>query len=161
VTQVDEKEINNYIFHTSKVCVDIRIAPQYFGLVRKVNFYSYHTVCIEFTEYNIEAERGFLFCCTFPSLEQAISSIEDYLDSPVNNWVNHTRTGDYPELPDHNFAGAYLQGEKDLIRDIFNHQVSLPEIGDFKLKDELPYQSFDAYLKIRRQIESEIPPIED
>jgi hypothetical protein len=158
---MDEKEIATYIFHRSKVCVDIRIAPKYPELVRKTSFYPDNTACIEFCEYNIDAEEGYLFRCSFPTLFQAISSIEDYLEVPMSDWINHTRTGLYPEFPGIYSVEKYLQGESKLMIDIFNHQVVLPRIGNFTLKGELPFQSYDEYLEFRREIESEIPQIED
>jgi len=122
-------EIKNYIANGS-ICVDISIMPQYSGFVRKIIFYIRNRVCVEFVGYSVgNNESGYEFCCTFLTLEDAVASIEDYLNKPVKNWTNHTKTGDFPliEVPINIKAGY-----EKLREDIINKNISIPKIGHFK-----------------------------
>lgn len=122
-------EIKNYTSY-GRVCVDISIMPQYSGFVRKITFYSKNRVCVEFVGHSIDDnESGYEFCYTFLSLEDAVKSIEDYLDNPVENWTNHTKTGDFPliKVPIH-----IKEGYEKLREDIINKNISVPKLGHFK-----------------------------
>lgn len=121
-------EIKNYIANGS-VCVDVS-TTQYSGFVRKIAFYSRNRVCIEFVGYLIDdSESGYEFCHSFLSVEDAVASIEDYLNKPVETWTNHTKTGDFPLMK---FPIDLKEGHKKLREDIIDKKILIPKIGNFK-----------------------------
>src|SRR5688572_11190565 len=121
-------EIKNYIAN-GRVCIDISIT-QYSGFVRKIIFYFGNRVCIEFVGHLIDdSESGYEFCHTFLSPEDAVASIENYLNQPIKDWTNYTKTGDFPELT---FPINIEEGHKQLREDILNKRINLPENEHFK-----------------------------
>jgi hypothetical protein len=124
-------EVRNYTSNGS-VCVENISLPKYPGFVRKIIFYVRNRVVIEFVGHWVGSnnESGYEFFCVFSSLEDAVESIENYLDRGIETWTNHTRTGESPiiEYP-------FDIGESDirLRQDIKDNKISLPKIGTFKL----------------------------
>jgi hypothetical protein len=124
-------EISNYVSN-GRVCVEIKLLSEYPGFVRKIIFYARNRVSIEFVGNWVgeNNESGYQFFCFFSSVEDAVESIESYLDRGIKTWTNHTRTGESPiiEYP-------FDIGESDirLRQDIKDNKISLPKIGTFKL----------------------------
>lgn len=127
------QEIKNYI-DNGDVCVDISYIKRYSGFVRKVNFYAKNRVCIEFVGFGIDEEQGYEFCHTFNSIEEAISAIERFLEKPMDKWINHTKTGIYPEEPN---EMDIRSGENKLLEDIRSKNVHLPDKELFEPKFRL------------------------
>jgi hypothetical protein len=122
-------EIKNYTSY-GRVCIDISVMPQYSGFVRKIIFYTRNRVCIEFVGHSIsDSESGYEFCYTFSSLEEAVRSIEDYLNKPIESWINYTKTGNFPLIE---FPIDLEEGGKKLREDIINKKIAIPKIGYFK-----------------------------
>ncbi len=123
--------------HTANgsVCVDIISTPQYSGFVRKVIFYPRNRVCIEFVGKDVgEDESGYEYCCTFSSLNEAIRSIEQFLDKPLSNWTNHTRSGTRPRIQE---PTNIKTGHELLKGDIIRSRIPLPRIGVYTPRFDL------------------------
>jgi hypothetical protein len=88
-------------------------------------------VCIEFIGFGITDEQGYEFCHTFSSLEKAINVIEAFPEKPVSAWINHTKTGEYPDKPD---KMDVKKGDEILRQDISLGKVLLPKGNLFKPK---------------------------
>ena len=140
---MEADEIRRYVELGRYRCVyvDVRLMPEYPGIVRSVIFYQDNRVCVEFTAHGYD-EGGYDYCCTFPSLTVAIEAIEDYLGKPIQEWINHNKTGEYPELPPEIDRQA---GERNLVAAIINNEIHLPGKGDFRLKSQLPWRNIEEY----------------
>ena len=113
-----------------RVCVDRAHLPEYPGWVRKIIFYRGNRVVIEFVGHWVgDDEIGYEYKCNFPTLQEAIESIEDFLQKPVSEWVNYTKTGYQGEEPD---MQALQIGTIKLEEEIANNKVNLPKIGRYK-----------------------------
>ncbi len=127
-------EVSTYTANGS-VCVDIISTPQYSGFVRRVIFYPRNRVCIEFVGIDVgEDESGYEFCCTFSSLDEAINSIEQYLNKPLSSWINHTKTGIRPKIEE---STDIETGYEQLKKDIISSKISLPRTGGYVPKFDL------------------------
>jgi hypothetical protein len=124
------EEIRRYTEYGS-VCVDISLAEKYSGFVRQIFFYGQNRVCIEFIGFGIDDEQGYEFCHTFSSLEEAVNVIEAFLEKPVSAWINHTKTGKYPDKSN---KMDVEKGAEILLQDISSGKVSLPGCDLFKPK---------------------------
>lgn len=117
-------EVRNYTIQ-GNVCVDIRLVGGFRGLVRSIIFYGKNRVCIEYCGYRSE-EEWIEYCYFYNSLEQAISSIEHFLQEPISHWENYTKTGSYPPPPkdydqDRDFVKLHykvLRNDMDLPKDV-------------------------------------------
>lgn len=127
---MDFEEIRRYTEYGS-VCVDISLAERYAGFVRQIVFYTRNRVCIEFIGYGIDDEQGYEFCHTFSTLEEAIKVIEAFLEKPASAWINHTKTGKYPDTSNNM---EMEKGSESLLRDISAGKVHLPAGDLFKPK---------------------------
>jgi hypothetical protein len=131
---MNKKEVETYVFHSSQVCVDIALAPEYPGFVRKVLFRRDSFVEVEFVGFGIKDEAGYRFHCQFSCLEDGITCVEDYLKKPIDKWENFNRTGSYPQWI---YSAPYMElisrGEYEIHRDIAENNVSLPEGVSFNL----------------------------
>lgn len=127
---MDFEEIRRYTEY-GRVCVDITLSERYSGFVRQIIFYVENRVCIEFIGFGINDEQGYEFRHTFRSLEEAINVIEAFPEKPVSDWINHTKTGKYPDKSDKMDA---KKGNEILCRDISLGKVHLPDGDLFKPK---------------------------
>jgi catechol-2,3-dioxygenase len=94
-------------------------------------------VCIEFIGFGITDESGYEFCHTFSSLVEATNVIETFLEKPISDWTNHTKTDKYPEKPDKMYVE---KGAELLLRDISLGRVHLPAGDLFKLKSAFRFK---------------------
>src|SRR5262249_23622736 len=126
----------------------------------KITFYVRNRVCVEFVGHGIDEEKGYEYCHIFSSLDEAINSIEGYLETPIADWVNYTKTGLYPELP----AGSDIEvGTLNLMRDIISKRIKIPSKGEFRLWSDIPWKTFEEYQAWRADhgIDSKISSIDE
>ena len=153
VRAMNLQEIKSYLLVglIKSVCIDKRLSPEFPGYVRSIYIHEENRVVIKFEKYG-DDDAGAYYWGKFCSLESAVEALEEYLNTSIEEWVNYTKTDDYPELPP---GIDTAKGHEYLITAISSREVPLPEKGDFSLKssyyrqfEKLPY----SYLGlIRRQ----------
>jgi hypothetical protein len=128
------EEIRRYIEvgRGHQVCVDLRLAPEFPGFVRRVVLRDQGQVVIEFEEYGWD-EAGAYFYGQYPNLEQAVQDLEAFLQSSVRDWKNVTLTGDYPSPTSHADAQS-PSGGKALMEAIAAGTVPLPHGVPYELR---------------------------
>src|SRR5262249_16826867 len=142
---MDSEEIINYLVNSAEVCVNATTIASYPGLIRAIWFMLRNRVCIEFISPRyFELEQGYRFYSDFNTLEDAIKAVERYLGRPITEWVNITKHGLDDELLS---DSRVLVGVRNLLHDIYENKVILPDRGDFRLDSALPWESFEEYLE--------------
>ncbi len=80
----------------NSVCVDISHVPELPSFVRHVAIYRNHVVWVSFYNYGYD-EAGIRRQGVFESLDELIEELEIYLQKPLAEWHNFTKSGNYPE----------------------------------------------------------------
>ena len=140
---MDTAEIQRYVElgRWRNVAVDIRLMPQYPGVVRSVVFYRGNRVCIEFSSHGSD-EGGYNYCCDFDSIEEAFDSIEEYLGLPIADWTNYNKSGQYPGI---SAETDFQRGCRALISDILGGRIWLPRKGDFRQKEDVSLIELEGF----------------
>lgn len=112
------------------ITVDVQILSVYPCLVRTISIYQMNWVGIEFDTWQMN-EGGKYFYGLYPSLLEAISSLEEHLNLPLSKWENYSKSGKYPPRPDGNIRKSW----EALNNDILSKKISLPT-GNFSLKTD-------------------------
>ena len=153
---MDIAELNRYIElgRSGYVCVHRLPMPKYPGFYRLIAFERGNKVRIEFVGSGEEEAEGHVYRCTFSSLEEAIESIEDFLNLPIEKWVNYNKLGGLVDvaqeaITDH---GA-ITGLLTLLSDIYSGAVALPKKGEYELCTLLP----PTYQEAKQLIENTYP----
>jgi hypothetical protein len=146
---VNIKELENYIElgREASVCVDIKELHEYPGYTRLIVFYRNNRVCVEFYPLIFDVHDATIdYCCGFDSIEEAVSSIEKFLDLPVEDWTNYNKTGGYPIYVDEQSSLIISQGSYErLVKDACDKKIDLPKKGNFKLNWKIHFQNRNQY----------------
>ncbi len=149
---MNSDEIENYtqLGRCACVCVDMKELPDYLGYVRTIVFYRNNRVCIEFYPLVFDVHNPFIdYCCEFNSLENAIDSIGDFLQKPIENWTNYNKKGDFPiYIDEESSLNINQESYERLMKDASDHKINLPRKGNFKLNWKIHFQSRKQYEEI-------------
>lgn len=142
-------EIKNHIElgKWASVCVDLRELSEYPNYARAVVFYRNNRICVEFYPLVFDVHNATIdYCCEFGSLEDAVDSVEEFLEKPVEDWTNYNKKGAFPIYIDE-------QSEREispevyerLMRDACDRKINLPLKGNFRLNWKIHFQSRKQY----------------
>jgi hypothetical protein len=127
---MDIDEIRRYIV-SRDVCVDITLLDHYPGWVRTIIFLPANHVQVRFAGYGGDDGGGYRYGATYGTLEEAVRVIEDYLQRPVMQWTNYTKTGDYPaKMFD---EAAVIDGSIQILEDVMHNRIVLPDDSHFRM----------------------------
>jgi hypothetical protein len=122
---MDQIEIDKYLQVGSNrsICVDRRVLHRYPGLVRDVRLKGVADVLVEINSHGYD-EGGLIIRLVYTNIAEAISALEDYLEKPLSEWENVTKTDSYP----HAIPNANLQLSGVLLKeDLKKWQLDLPK----------------------------------
>lgn len=125
---MDITEIENYIV-SRDICVDRTALASYPGYIRDLLFLPENRVVISFYHHTVFSDRSldgeeWRCWCDFSSLQSAIPIVEAYLQKPVAQWINVTRSGYQPSV---SFTQKeYAFGAITFIDDVFHKRIIVP-----------------------------------
>ncbi|OTG63482.1 hypothetical protein [Acinetobacter silvestris] len=97
-------ELVNYIEvgRTKPVVVNRVLLESFGNYMRIIGFLTKTEILISYFYYDeINEDTGVNIVLEYESIEMAIESIEQFLESPLDEWENFNRTGNYPEPLSH------------------------------------------------------------
>jgi hypothetical protein len=118
-------EINSYVelgAHRS-ICIDCILIADFPGMVREITICPKCLVKISYNAHGTD-EGGLEFHLSYASQSELVSSLEDFLQSPLAKWKNFTKTGEYPDAPP---ATADGQNHRLLVEALKTNNVDLPK----------------------------------
>jgi len=124
---MNENELQNYVKMSRNKSATISIdhvseMPNY---LRFISIHPDNTVWIRFRKYGFD-EGGVSFRGQFVDFDEMISVLERYLDKPISEWHNFTKSGDYPAAIDVQTDDLSWQGLQDVAKSL------LPKSGNFQ-----------------------------
>ncbi|ARU57004.1 hypothetical protein OLMES_2960 [Oleiphilus messinensis] len=95
-------EILNYlkVSRFKSVIVDQSLCEDYPGWVRTILIRPGFVVEIDYNPYNLDEGINPGYEAEFNSLDMLVSSLEEFLGRKIEDWVNFSKTGDYPNEPE-------------------------------------------------------------
>jgi hypothetical protein len=112
---------------THSCCVDIRHVPEAPGYVRTTTLHDGNRVNIEFDVWGMH-EGGLYFWAKFETLDQIVSCIEDYLETPISDW-RAVGPDDYPTRPLETGTPESHRRFRELLE---SGGPAMPACGDFR-----------------------------
>jgi len=97
---MDIDEIQRYVSlgRNKAVCVDLKVINHNPVMVRSVTIYKDNIVWIRIRSYGYD-EGGQNFKKQYDTLTNLVIELEEYLDTPIAEWHNSTKSGYYPGNP--------------------------------------------------------------
>lgn len=92
----DEIKTYTSLGRNHSVCIDISFVAEIPGVLRHIEIYRNNLVWICFKSYGLD-EGGASYKGKFSSLEDLVLALELYLNNPISEWKNYSKTGEYPE----------------------------------------------------------------
>lgn len=125
-------DIKKYIDTSSNKSIIIyrKNSSTFPGFVKTIEFKEGIRVLISYDTYGYD-EGGVYYEGEYPSLDDAIKSIEAYIGLDISDWDNVTKDGSYPDLPSGITPGQDAEKLKD---GVINASVSLPTDTKFQIK---------------------------
>lgn len=142
-------EIKNYIElgKWASVCVDIKELPEYPNYVRAIVFYRNNRVCVEFYPLIFDVHGATVsYCGKFDSIQEAVNSVEFFLEKSVEEWTNYNKSGEFPIYVDEQSNLEISQDSHErLMQNACDKKISLPNKGNFKLDWKMHFQNRNQY----------------